>query len=321
MAETQVQTFDSRESWLKGRRGSLGGSDIPALFGYGFDSPLSLWVQKRMEAQGTDEPQDWNVRFEVGHAVEPVLAVQCERDLGQAVVRLDPPVMYRLDDLARFHVTPDALVLPKRPGKIHRKTLHKRAKALASFKTWAAAGTEWSEGEVHPYALIQLQAEMLATQILSGCVTVLFGLGKTSTLPVEYHESFGTEIRRRVEAFWEAVDRDVPPGPMGTSADDDALKTLYPKSRPTRIYLGPEWGTKLAEIQQTREAICALERKEEALVQSAKMEMGEAEEGIIPGSGMAFRWRSQTRVVPPQPAKTSESRPFRIVQAPREALS
>lgn len=321
MAETQVQTFDSREIWLAARKGSLGGSDVPALFGYGFDSPLSLWVQKRMEAAGEPEPEELNVRFEVGHAVEPVLARVAERDLGKAVIRLDPPVMYRMLDLPRFHVTPDALILAKRPGKIHRRSLHKRAEALASFKSWAVAGTEWSEGEVHPYALIQLQAEMLATGILSGYVTVLFGLGKTATLPVEYHASFGDEIRRRVSEFWEAVDRDVPPGPMGTTADDEALKTLYPRSRPTRIYLGPEWGAKLAEIQQTRAAILALETKEDSLVQAAKMEMGEAEEGIIPGSGLAFRWKSQTRMTPPQPAKTSESRPFRIVQAPREALS
>ena len=327
MQAIEAQPFPDTGTWLKARRGSLGASDVPSLYGLGYQSELALWVDKRSElAKSPDSElpeQEFNLRFAVGHAVEPVLAQVAQADLGHPVVRLDPPVMYRRRDLpgaagTRFHCTPDALVLESLPQKIHRQTLHKRALGLSSFKSAAFDSEDWPEDAPHPYALLQIEAEMLLTGLREGWVTALFGLGKSRTMPAQFHESFASDLVERVERFWEHVQKDVPPAPRGTESDARAIRLLFPRSSPTRVFLGSEWGSKVSRLAALDEQISTLETEKEQIRQEAQLALGEAQLGIIPGYPKALKWATQIENHQPRPARTIEKRVFRIVNPPKE---
>lgn len=315
--QVRVESFATRDSWLKRRSGSLGGSDIPDLFGAGYSSLLALWLRKRAEFLGAEvEPESFNPRFAMGHAVEPVLALCAEQHLGLPIVRLQN-IVYSRPDLPRFHVSPDALAVTARPKKVHVQKILKRAVALSSFKTAFPGLEDWAGDEIHPYAVIQSQAEMLVSGLKTSFITVARGFGSIQTKPLEFNEQFGDLIAERVFEFWASIANNQRPAPQGEMADSEAIRALYRKSEPRTIVLASDWKERLAQWQSYNVAIEDLETLREKIKQEAMLEMGEAEIGLIPGSEKSLAWKTQIANHPAKPAAQTESRPLRIINTPK----
>ena len=322
----RVETYSSRAAWLAARWGSLGGSDVPALFGHGYESELSLWVRLREELRGPAPDPDtfarhgqFDVRFAMGAAAEPVLRRVAELDTRLSIVRPAEIVLFRHPPL-RMHATPDAFALSTPPQRIRARTLHRRARAIASFKTVLGhLRDDWPDGAPAPYALIQVQHELLLTGLEEAFVTAIFDLGPdTTTVRVEAHREFQEQIVERVARFWESIQRDIPPEPRGSESDAAAIRRLFPLSRKSVAFLPPSTKELIERYESAKEAEKAARTEAEAIKQKLELLLGDAQLGVVPDSTKAISWKSHTRTEKPRTEERAVTqRPLLIVNRPK----
>ena len=315
--------FATREEWLDARKDSIGGSDLPALFGYGNRSALQVQYEKLGELP----PMEMTRRYRIGLILEPEVALAAEEALKMHLFRPAFPdpltgepmenVIFTRSDLSYAHATPDRLAM--RPGETVPKV-------DVSLKTWTTSNKgSWTD---HPpiYALLQLQHELLITGLECGYIQVLFGLAEESRTfgPYEPRPDLHQRILNELPIWWQRHIVERRPA-RATAEDTDLLKMLYPQSEPLSwVYLGgEEWQAKYLtllsqdlRLKELKTSVSELENEfKQAMETASYAVVGDAE------NPLALSWKSFTRTDPPRESKTVTMRPLRKgVKIPREII-
>jgi putative phage-type endonuclease len=272
-AESYVTEYPSREAWLEGRKGHVGGSDVAALFGVNpYKSAYELWAEKSglIDASVLEtEAMFW------GKALEPFIASRYREVTGRETTLLGLRI-YRPAACEHLGTTPDAEVVdPERdePGVLSIKN-------VTQYKA-----NDW-EDEPPVYYQIQLQAELAATGASWGSFGVLIGGNKFHWLDVKRNDRFIELLFERVRDFKRRVDEQDAPPVDGSERTYDALKKLYAGANGETVSLGESMLEIAAEFEAMKKNVASItkqiaERKNQLLAA-----MGSASLGLLPdGSG------------------------------------
>lgn len=303
-----------RATWLEKRKQTLGGSEVSALFGVGYSTPLQLWMEKTGRAEIEGETP---LRLRVGAALEEEVFGLARKRLEADVPRLchlgvSQPHSATHPGLPDLAVTLDAAGglpaaygggrMPLRPGE----TVPVELKTVSNFQAH-----EWQE-QPHAHAAIQLAVAQLVLVAPVGYIVAMIGLGEDERLYRREPppDSFRDALMEEVESFWQSVRTDTPP-PAG-GADHAALSLLYPRST-GRVILLPAGFGEVAECRANLRAK-AKELTDEAdrLDAEVKALMGDAEVAIPVGGTVAYRWQTVVQERKATEAKTVEFRKFTV---------
>lgn len=241
----QVNHYRNRAEWLAARRETLGSSDAPVIMGVGFaadsharKSLYELWAEKTGKLDAA--PAEDSARLRAGNYMEEGTAKELQLALpDKRVVR---PTDLRICvngfrgctlDMAVFedctHVVPPA---PQEGPFCLGDLVVEQTTMLgpAEGKTVdAIAASDWSDEEPSAYALIQLHHQMNVGSWEQGWIAAWIGFSKFRWYHVPYNEALGNEILEAEEAFWQNVQRDIPPEVDGSESCRKVLRLLHPK--------------------------------------------------------------------------------------------
>ena len=275
-----TQEAGIRQQWLNERRKSIGSSDAATLWGVNpFQSPLQLWQDKLGLVDHGEETEA--MRF--GTLLQPVVAEAFQRETGRPVRRNDGDKLAVMRDLPIAAATVD--------GWQHRGSVE----GVLELKTTNAyARADWQEN-APAYYRIQVQHQLMVTGLPFASIACLIGGQEFIWLDVERDEAFIQQHRRRVEAFWRNhIETETPPTP---NADDrDALLRMFPQEVAGKIIELPalfvDLDAELAEVAAERKR---LTEREDEIKNLIRAELGDAEAGIVPGTGFMFKNKLETR--------------------------
>lgn len=292
----KVETFDTREAWLKAREHSIGGSEVAAVTGLSkYESPFSLWARKT----GKIQPEPETLIMRVGHAVEPLIHSELEthgytlRDPGLTIVRsVERPYL---------HASPDRFVVREGVDA-----------GIAEFKS--GGSEEGWEDEPRADALVQTQWALLLTGYEVGVIAALIGSGRSfKVYPQGREVELQAVLLEKVDEFWHRhILADIPPAVDWMASTKAALSEMYPKDTGEEISLPAEdWRESLAKLSEIK-----LRQENDKLTQAEienrlRLALGDATSARIEGVGRVS-WKLQKRKA--YTVKESEFRVLRVTE-------
>lgn len=281
----EIVNCKTREGWLAERTKTVGASDSPALIGQGdgeggYGSPVSVYRSKTEPDQISESCE----RFDIAHAMEPVVCNLYARKFGGRVDHWDQSTLVRDMTLGPVHCTPDALALdPERNGV-----------GLLQIKTWSEFDQRsWDAGVPLPIQ-IQTQQELAVTGCQWGYVAVLFGCQRIERFEVPRNDRFIAALLAAVKEFWRyVVERECPPVDASL-ATARALSLLHPEDNGLAVHLPTEAEEVLDSLTDAKETIKTAEQQKKHAENQLKAWIGDNTFGVTP-SGRACSWKSQTR--------------------------
>lgn len=273
----------ARDAFLVERATGLGGTDLAAILGYGFRTPVEVWMEKT----GQMPHDDGSMRLRFGNHNEEFVAREYSEATGRRVQRYTK--MLRHPDHPHILGHVDRLVIPEGAkiaayrGEIRTdrglecKTVDDMAYKLGE---WGEPGTD----EVPAGYLIQCTTYMALTGCPRWDLAALIGAG-AKPLAI-YHlardRELEHEIIRRGDEWWRKhVVGNVAPEP--TCEDDVAL--LYPQAiKREPVIASPEVVQMIADLKQLKASEKAAQEAASVLSVAIKSFMGAAGELIFPGT-------------------------------------
>jgi putative phage-type endonuclease len=259
-----------------------------------FRTALDVYAEKIGAVTPVDNPTP-RMRWGLRH--EPTIASAFAEETGLRVEALPPFTIY-CHGAIPAQATPDRLVV---------------ADDWRVLELKAAGGEQarhWDDGVPMRYQ-VQVQHQLMVMGLERAYLAVLIGIDDFRWFSIDANRDFISQHSARVVEFWRQVEAREPPEPC--ALDVDVLRGMYPRSAEgKRIKLDDAGYEALLDshIEAKVEAKAAEERADEAKAQ-LQLAMGDAEFADLP-SGRSIRWRTQTRVTPPQPEKTSVTRVFTV---------
>lgn len=294
-APTIAKTDDlSRPEWLTARRKGIGGSDAAAILGLDpFKTPLAVYLDKRGELvdDSDSEAAEWGNRLEPFVAEAAVDRINAERDQQDL-----PPVKARRRRAILRHPSIEFMV-----ANIDREILgHEDGPAILEAKTtgyWSAR--QWEDdrdpdGPTLPDRYHVQTQHYLAVMGRAHAWLAVLVAGQRLVVEHVTRDQALIDALLEVEArFWQqVVDGNPPPA---TADDAERLKVLYPDAKPgSRIVLPGEVDDLLADYRAANAAEKAAKQRKEAAGAQIKQLLGDAEEGVLPGSD---RWAVRCPVI------------------------
>lgn len=303
--------------FLAARRHYLGGTDIAAITGVSpWASPLSVYLDKVAPEQADDAD---SLPMRRGLALERFIADEFERATpGTVTYHPTPPL--RTDwgfpagaSIDRYIAT---IEHPRTPTAILEC---KTAFSFQSARQWDQAAEDLPDSY-----FVQVQWYLAVTGLDWAYGAADTGKAQLTIVPIHADERVQARLIEAGREFWLGhVLAGVPPEPVGSDADHEALVRMYPETVPEpAVTLEDE----LAEVilsDYLAEKFKAEEhgRKAETAKQRLQALMGEHEQAVI--GRWRLTWKSQTRTtidskrlkaerpdVAAEYARTSESRVF-----------
>jgi len=267
----------SREDWLEHRRHYIGGSDAAAVLGLSrFKSPFAVYMDKI----GLGEDKTSTV-MEMGNLLEGYVAELFERESGLKVQRRHR--MYISEDHPFMAANIDRAVL-RDPGGLECKT------------TTRFNNSAWDEGEIPPEYYWQCMHYMAVTKAPHWYLAVLFrdnGDFKWFKIVADHEEI--TKLIQAEEAFWERVQKRLPPETSGLESETKALNEMYPADSVVGDTADlTELVNDLGYRAILREEIGKQEKLVEMIDQKIKRAMGFCQVGQ--GGQFAVTWKAYQRV-------------------------
>lgn len=240
--------------WMEERRLGVGASEIAVLFGLSpWSTVRELWREK---VHGCDYTPGSEL-FHFGHEMEPLVAAEFARRTGETVDH--PPQMIMIGDKPHYRASLDRVVIEngKPVAALELKNLND-----ARFGEYRAGGP--SVGY-----LLQLQYQMLIADLDYGYLACLFGGQKFGAWQVAASPSVQREILRRVDEFWDYVERkEEPPEILG-------VRNVKGDSNQGVLELeDPAWEDKLSRVEELRLAKTKIDKEEKMLKQQLKENIG-----------------------------------------------
>lgn len=281
----------SHDEWLKARS-RIGGSDIGSLAGLNpYASPFSVYVDKVHGSSFSG-----NAATELGNHLEAPVGEIYAKETNSAVV--DWPVLFRSTDNPWAAANVDRFIVAESEkfpaGKVTRwesLEVPPGLQAVLEIKTGALA----SPGKPHEWFVggesvpLSYAAQGLWYLSVTGLPRVEFGalIGGHGfiTRTMERDEQLIKDLQVVAESFWfNHIVPQIPPEPDGSAATEEALKVMYPSSKPGAVVEG---GSELAdawrEFEEKKELAKAAEdarKKARAKIVSI---VGEAEVATVDG--------------------------------------
>ena len=269
----------SRDEWLKAREDGIGASEVAAILGLSpWETPFSLYLRKTKQVPPLEE----NVAMRLGHLLEPVVVTLWEEETsGRAVKASAKDIIYQDARKPWRKCTPDRIAYMKNPET------GKREKMLLEIKP---SSMEFDPDDLPVYYVAQCQYQMLITGMHKCELCWLTNGRYFGHAPVEWDETFANFIGEQVDTFW---NESVLGGkePELISVSDFVMKGSDPG---TTIEADDEAVANLLSLVKTNAEKSAVETDAEALKDSLKLYMGEAESLIYEGKTLAT-WKSGSR--------------------------
>lgn len=290
-----IQTHEAtptptRDDWLTERRRSIGSSDAPVLWGYGYASQslYSTWANKVHGIAPEWSKSDLR-RLALGKAAEPIIREWFADETcltvgfdGDNVIRRHPSIPYLTASLDGHTIHEDHGFCPVELKKIGRHNAE-----------------EWWDEYGNPVAplryQVQLAHQMIVTGATHGWLCGLIGDDDLQIREVDLFEEFAEQHLARCAEFWGCVERREAPPVDASNATTEALNLLYPHEVADEIVDLPlesdDW---TEEIGVLGAEIKSLEERVEQRKNAIRSALGTAVEGITPG-GQRWTWRTQDR--------------------------
>jgi hypothetical protein len=261
----------SDQEWLSNRRRHVCSTDAGPILGVGrFHSALDVYAEKigqGAEVQVTDAMR-W------GNLLEEACAQAYAQDTGRPVA--PPPERFVSRDVgypagASVDRLIDAADVADGMGILECKTTSLEVEDLEDVPE------DW---------VVQLGHQLLTLDLGWGSLAVLTFHKRTPMLRTfDFHRNtrFEGHLKSQCGAFWERVQRRLPPEPTGLGDELATLRALYPRETAgKRVMLEPH----LVEVANTYEHAGAEEKAFHDLRETAKLRLiaaiGDAEIGILP---------------------------------------
>lgn len=208
-----VIPFTTEEAWLKNRIPYLTSSDVPVLFGCGYQSYESLVEHKR---NGTAPQVTETEEMRWGKSQEPCVAREFARQNNWTIrhktefiaipeLRLASSFDYSIEEEREILYNPGSKEIRKLPD--YKEIALIEIKVVSEWeykKDWITTGFEI---EATPYIEIQLQNELLVSGLQVGYIGVLIGGNKGILLRREANPVVQDAILIKSNKFWEEVGR------------------------------------------------------------------------------------------------------------------
>ena len=300
---------NSREEWLTGRLGTIGASELPALFGASpYMTAFELFAIKSGQYKRSFPEADIRADSihlpptERGNALEPVAfeLVRRLRPTWEISPNQIPGGQVFVDRAARMSSTPDAFIYE--PGAAGRIALQVKSMERSVFdRTWRV------DGEVEPPVAVAVQA--IADATLSGCArafagAIVVGFGIDFYLfEIPLHAKLMAKARELVSDFWDRV-ANARPYPPDFARDGEAIAAIYADDDGGEINLSGS--NRIAEVVARRTELKAIETAGSAAEKERKI----LDVEIIAALGNAARGRmADGRIIE---AKTVKKRGYEV---------
>jgi len=260
----------TRQQWLSLRREGIGGSDAAAVVGVNpWRSPLSAWLEKTTPPTSGEDATDaapseaalW------GNLLEDVVAKEFSRRTGFPVRRVrgvlrKKEAPWQLATLDR--ITKDG---SGRWGVLEIKT----------SSPWRRG--EWEDGAIPKEYALQVAHYLSVTGLPFAYVVCLLGGQELITRHIPRDDRLITALDTIEARFWDCVQTGTPPAPGGSSADSEALASMFPTGSGEAVTLPEEASALSQTFEEARaEERAAALRKDEA-ANKLKALLGENPEG------------------------------------------
>lgn len=281
----------SEEEWLKART-RIGGSDIGSLAGLNpYASAFRVYTDKVHGSSFSG-----NAATELGNHLEAPVGEIYAKETNSAVV--DWPVLFRSTDnsyaaanVDRFIVTESEQFPAGRVTRWESLEVPPGLLAVLEIKTGALASPgkphEWFQGgESIPLSYAcQGQWYLGVTGLPRVEFGALIGGHGFITRTMERDEHLIKDLQTVAESFWfNHIIPQVPPEPDGSAATEEALKVLYPSSKPGAVVEG---GSELAQAWKEFEESKVVFAEAEAAKKKARAKIvsivGDAEVATVDG--------------------------------------
>jgi putative phage-type endonuclease len=274
----------SDPGWLAHRDTGLGASDMPTVLGVGYGTLLRLWAKKTGQLPG--EPANHAQR--IGHLLENYLAeILSDHHRRPLIQTPATSCLYRSPLIPWQMATPDgAFSLDE---LIECKTINSREANRLGLGT---PGTD----EVPPAWIVQAQQQMAVT----GAQCVYFGVLVDNVDFLHFHVCRSERLQhllvKQGGAFWRLVQsRTEPPPDFGHAETAELLKRLHPLEPGQVVTLDDFACGQQSIVDDCNEQIAKLEKIKDHAKNVLRACLGNAEYGVLPGTGKALRRRTVTR--------------------------
>lgn len=201
----------SRQQWLTIRNGGIGSSDAAAAVGLSpYKSPLALWMEKT----GRQAPDDLSQSEPVfwGTTLEPILARVYSERTGNKVRRVNAVLQH-----------------PDYPFMLANLDRAIGGEGVLEIKTAGYHAAPFWEDDIPEAYQCQVLHQLAVTGKTWADVAVLIAGQDFRIYRVERDDDKVKALIEAEEAFWERVQRDVPPPVDGSESCAKALSRLYPR--------------------------------------------------------------------------------------------
>jgi len=209
--------------WHLDRQKGIGGSDASTVLGINpWKSRLQLYHEKVDEIT-TDKIDNNNIRFKLGHVLEPMIAEEYSRITGRGLVSRP----------SKTHPNHPFMV-----GNIDREIVKsdKPNQGILEIKT-KGAFINWDE-DIPPYYHSQIQHYMAVYGYSWGSFAVLdFNKFEITITDVERDDVFIENLIEEEKKFWDLVQNKTPPKIESTKSCADFLKECYGQAESITIDL------------------------------------------------------------------------------------
>ncbi len=213
--------------WHLDRQKGIGGSDASIVLGINpWKSRLQLYHEKVDEIKPENVITD-NVRFDLGHILEPYIAKKYTEKTGRLLMEIDPSLPPKSHPLYPFMLAniDRGIIKSERPKP-----------GIAEFKT-KGAFINWDE-DIPPYYNSQIQHYMAVYDYDWASFAVLdFNKFEITITDVERDDAFIENLIIEEAKFWDLVQNKTPPEIEPTKSCADFLKECYGTAKPITIDL------------------------------------------------------------------------------------
>lgn len=205
MASALSIAIRDRDQWLAERESRVGGSEVPTLFGVGYDTLRGMWEVKRGNLPRADIGDQLPVLL--GHRLESGFAAVLRAVKGWRL-RKSRRYLVHPDESLRLGCTLDFELLTDDAGWV---PVELKVMDFSSFNDQFLETEVSGEYEPGLRQSLQLQTQLLITGKPYGFICVLISNRQIVSVRQEAHAAAQQEIVRRVREFWLSVDADLPP--------------------------------------------------------------------------------------------------------------
>lgn len=268
----------TREEWLEARRKGIGGSDASAIMGQNqWASPLSVYMDKRGIAPDK-EPTEAMIQ---GTDCEEVVARRFERETGMKVKRCN-----------KLFSHPD---YPWMKANIDRQLVGTDGFVGLECKTTSPfAKSDFDGGEIPPNYFWQCQHYMAVTGAKEWYLAVMVFSTAFHPFRIVRNENAIAQLIEAERSFWhDHVLAGVPPYPIGSDADDEAIDQMFATARYDRAANIDDMRQQLDSLALYEKYAKETDEKIKAIKQALKLRMGECTNASC--GRWAITWKDETR--------------------------